>query len=265
MIVNPSQQFSDFKLFVGNMPCDVTSEEIEELFSNFGELVEVHIMSGARSRSGQSSAFVKYSNMESCNAAIGYLNMKGKIRVTDKDLLSVKFAKPQTCTPCLTPNTAPPSGFIFLDGTSTAASTPMTTPVGSPTSLKTTAGTVKVFVGGLPQYVDRDDLIAIFSPFGKVESVHLMNNNRSRSGQACAFINFYRRNDAQAALAALAGKYVVDEQLAPITVRFADNDEPLSKRSRLGSTISGLAGDEVAKRLAEQAATEILLSSLIKA
>jgi hypothetical protein len=264
MTNHPSQQFSEFKLFVGNMPCDVSTEEIESVFSQFGELVEVHIMSGTRSRSGQSSAFVKFDNMDSCYAAIAGLNMKGKIRQKDTDLLSVKFAKPPMAGSPPTTVTASTSSFICLDGSSTAASTPMTTPIASPTGYRAPTGTVKVFVGGLPQYVDRDDLIAIFTPFGKVESVHLMNNNRSKSGQSCGFINFYRRQEAQAAISALAGKYQVDPDLAPITARFADTEEPLSKRMRTGNGSSVLAAEEVAKKLAEQAATEILLSSVIR-
>jgi RNA recognition motif-containing protein len=98
--------------------------------------------------------------------------------------------------------------------------------------------------------VDRDDLIAIFTPFGRVESVHLMNNNKSKSGQACGFINFYARREAQAAMESLGSRYVIDPDLPPITVRFADSDEAAApKRPRI---------DEIARRLAEQAANEIL-------
>ena len=256
MMQHPSQQFAEYKLFVGNMPGNVSTDEIESVFSKFGELVEVHIMSGTRSRSGQSSAFVKFNSLEACYAAIAALNLKGRIRPNDTDLLSVKFAKPPP--PSSIPSTT--SSFICLDGSSTAASTPMTTPVASPTSYRPSSGTVKLFIGGLPQYVDRDDLIAIFTPFGKVESVHLMSNNRSKSGQSCAFCNFWKREDAQSAISALAGKYVVDPELPPITVRFADTEEPSAKRTR---TIGNLAAEEVARKLAEQAATQILLSTSI--
>ena len=252
------QNHTEFKLFVGNMPGDVSTSEIESLFYKIGELIEVHIMSGSRSRSGQSSAFVKFASVDACHAAITALNMKGKLRPKDTDLLSVKFAKP----PSTTAQPAP-SSFICLDGSSTAASTPITTPVASPTSFRPSSGTVKLFIGGLPPYVDRDDLIAIFTPFGKVESVHLMNNNRSKSGQACAFCNFWKRSDAQAAISALAGKYIVDPDLPPITIRFADTEDPSAKRLR--TTGGGyVAADEVARKLAEQAATEILLSTVIQ-
>ena len=246
---NQHKQQPEFKLFVGNMPSDVSVEEIETLFSNFGEVVEVHIMSGNRSRSGQSSAFVKFTTSEACTSAITALNMKAKVRSSDSDFLSVKFAK----APCVSGS----SNFICLDGSSTAASTPASTPLSSPSSTLSGSATVKLFVGGLPPYVDRDDLIAIFSPFGKVESVHLMNNNKSKSGQSCGFINFYRRSEAQVAIQTLAAKYCVDADLPPITVRFADTEEHPAKRFR------GQANpiEDTARRLAEQAANEILLGT----
>jgi RNA recognition motif-containing protein len=253
-MVLPPQQFAEYKLFVGNMPCDVSNEEIASVFGKFGELAEVHIMSGTRSRSGQSSAFVKFMSMDACTAAIAELNMKGRLRPTDTDLLSVKFAKASP-SPVRNPASEPSTSLgslICLDGTSTAASTPFTTPMSSPTTAyrPPTSGTVKVFVGGLPTYVDRDDLIAIFAPFGKVESVHLMNNNKSKSGQACGFVNFHARREAHAAIETLGGKYVLEAEQPAITVRFADSEEgTATKRPRI---------DELARRLAEQAANEIL-------
>ena len=116
-------------------------------------------------------------------------------------------------------------------------------------------GLTKLFVGGLPQYVDRDDLIAIFAPFGKVESVHLMSNNKSKSGQSCGFINFFHRTEALKAMDALGGKYLVEEEFPAITVRLADNpEEGAAKRQKL---VLGCAED-LAKKVAQQVALEIL-------
>ena len=50
------QQVSDFKLFVGNMPADVSHDEIMTFFSPYGEISEVYIMSGSRSRSSPDSS-----------------------------------------------------------------------------------------------------------------------------------------------------------------------------------------------------------------
>jgi RNA recognition motif-containing protein len=272
--------FNDFKLFVGNMPGDVTPEEIRAAFAKFGDIVEVYIMGGNRSRSGQSSAFVKFTNMNACHEAIEEMHMKGKIRVGDVDALAVKFAKP---TPVSSPrgdftaDTMIPSSFYlapagsvigitsddftatpFITPTVTPSVTPAPTPRSSPSSQFRSIS--KLFVGGLPTYIDRDDLIAIFSPFGKVESVHLMNNNKSKSGQNCAFINYYSKAASRKAIDALNGKYKTDESIAAITVRFADGsgvtgdaDETNRCNKRLRTTRT-----TDAKLLAQQAAKAIL-------
>jgi RNA recognition motif-containing protein len=287
----------DFKLFVGNMPGDVSPEEIRIAFSKFGPIVEVYIMGGNRSRSGQSSAFVKFTTPDACNLAIQEMHMKGKIRHSDSDFLAVKFAK---ATPVSSPRSViQPSPFssssdlssgtqsvgttMFLapmgsiigispseylgsmtdsGGSTTAASSPYITPLPSP---RPPLRTCKLFVGGLPIFVDRDDLIAIFCPFGKVESVHLMNNNKSKSGQNCAFINYYSRDCAKKAIDSLSARYQTDDSIAPLTVRFADSnptetadaDGNSRKKQRLNNSGAVLFPD-LAKQLAQQAALSIL-------
>jgi len=285
---------NDFKLFVGNMPGDVSPEEIRSAFSRFGPIVEVYIMGGNRSRSGQSSAFVKFTNLEACSQAIQEMHMKGRIRPTDADFLAVKFAK---ATPVSSPRsglqTSPslpqgefglssqshmflaPAGSVIgispadyaggsatdSGGSTTAASSPYTTPLPSPRPL---VRTCKLFVGGLPTFVDRDDLIAIFCPFGKVESVHLMNNNKSKSGQNCAFVNFYSREAAKKAIDALSARYHTDESISPLTVRFADSnptdqiDEGAVSRKKQRLNNSAVLFPDLAKQLAQQAAMAIL-------
>lgn len=233
-----SNNSSEFKLFVGNMPGDVTSDEIESVFRKFGTIVEVHIMCGNRSKSGQSSAFVKFISHESCEAAISEMHLKGTIRIGDPIMLVVKYAKPPSHTPHQSPH-----GFESISST-TANSSPSTTPLSSPRWSK-------VFVGGMPSYVDRDDLIALFSPFGRVESVHLMNKNKSKSGQSCAFVNYFVRESSIAAIEALNAKYVIQEDLPPITVRFSDPVEQQPKRLKTMSLMS-------VEKMAHQAAISIL-------
>lgn len=260
----------EHKLFVGNMPGDVTAEEIEAAFSQFGSIVEVYIMGGNRSKSGQSSAFVKFQTFEACEYAIAEMHMKGKIRATDSALLAVKFAKPQAARPEGSPNMYSANPGAGLDTSSTTAtSSPNTTPLPSPFNRSSpglaACGLSKVFVGGMPSYVDRDDLIAIFSPFGKVESVHLMNKNKSKSGQSCAFVNFHGREASLAAIEALNAKYTIEEGMASITVRFADSGEvqsaPKRQKTQPHEPHASLSLTSIEK-LAEIAAMTILEQSV---
>ena len=255
-IVMTTSCASDFKLFVGNMPGDVTAEEIQSVFAKFGTIHEVYTMGGTRSKSGQSSAFVRFGSHEECDRAIQEIHLKGKIRANDAALLVVKYAKPQ----------APRYEGVLSEMDSSistvANSSPNCSPLPSPfsrssPSLQSLTGLCKVFVGGMPSYVDRDDLIAIFAPFGKVESVHLMNKNKSKSGQSCGFVNFYDRVSAMGAIDALHAKYIIEEDLAPISVRFADSSDqavpPASKRQKPLSLI---------EKLAQEAAQSILDNSV---
>ena len=206
------------KLFVGNLPPDVTEGELLRLFCEYGELLEVFVMGGERSRSGQSSAFVKYATVEACDRAIAGVNQRGKIRPSDSDTVVVKFAKAVSTKKDMK-RESPDTSSVFP---STAPSPSLEQP--STTSTKYVHPPMcKLFIGGLPSFVDRDDLIAIFSPFGHIDSVHLM-QGKSKSGQACAFITYQYPGPAQKAIDVLSGVYVIDEGSPGISVRFADSE-----------------------------------------
>ena len=217
------------KLFVGNLPPDVTEGELLRLFCEYGELLEVFVMGGERSRSGQSSAFVKYSTHEACEKAIVGVNQKGRIRHGDNDVVVVKFAKPQVMKKetAGSKRESPDTGFssVFAPGMISAATSAGPSPAVEPSIPGKLAHPpmCKLFVGGLPQYVDRDDLIAIFSPFGHIDSVHLM-QGKSKSGQSCAFITYQYPGPAKKAIESLSGNYYIEESAPPVTVRYADSE-----------------------------------------
>lgn len=62
------------KLFVGNLPQNITQEELRARLEPFGQLVDVHIMNKPSNRSGSVCAFVKYDSMESCQKAVAALD-----------------------------------------------------------------------------------------------------------------------------------------------------------------------------------------------
>ena len=184
------------------------------LFTEYGDLQEIFIMGGERSRSGQSSAFVKYATVDACERAIAGVNMRGRVRPEDSDPVVVKYAK--SALKRDRPDSSP-STDASLPPTTT--STPTTTTHGSSVH----PPLCKLFIGGLPCFVDRDDLITIFAPFGHIDSVHLM-QGKSKSGQACAFVTYQYPGPAQRAIDTLSARYLVDEDAPPISVRFADSE-----------------------------------------
>eukprot|EP00928_Gymnodinium_smaydae_P048605 TRINITY_DN32503_c0_g1_i1.p2 TRINITY_DN32503_c0_g1~~TRINITY_DN32503_c0_g1_i1.p2 ORF type:complete len:316 (-),score=83.09 TRINITY_DN32503_c0_g1_i1:53-1000(-) len=80
----------DGRLFVGNLPGDIDEEALKYVFSQYGNVERIHLMSG-KSKSGQSCAFVHYSTKDEAETAIATLHEKYEIRPGDGTIL-VKLA-----------------------------------------------------------------------------------------------------------------------------------------------------------------------------
>lgn len=80
------------KLFVGNLPSDIQEEAINIVFSHYGTVTNIYIMTG-KAKSGQSCAFVEYSAPIEAETAVLTLHEKYEIRQGDGPIL-VKYAQP---------------------------------------------------------------------------------------------------------------------------------------------------------------------------
>jgi len=78
------------KLYVANLPSDVTKDALDYVFSNYGRLQDIHVMTG-RSKSGQSAAFVIYDTHEQARKCINAMQQGYEIRPGEGDIL-VKYA-----------------------------------------------------------------------------------------------------------------------------------------------------------------------------
>lgn len=78
------------KLFVGNLPPDITQEVLTQVFGTYGTVTNIHIMAG-KAKSGQSCAFVEYSTPTEAETAVLTLHEKYEIRPGDGHI-AVKFA-----------------------------------------------------------------------------------------------------------------------------------------------------------------------------
>lgn len=79
------------KLYVGNLPFAITSQELTELFSQAGEVVSANIITDRFSGQSRGFGFVEMSSDEGAQAAINQFNeyqMKGRS-------LKVNEAKPR--------------------------------------------------------------------------------------------------------------------------------------------------------------------------
>lgn len=62
------------KLFVGNLPFSVTSEQLQELFAPYGELVSAEVVTERHTGRSRGIGFVEYTTLEAAEAAKEALN-----------------------------------------------------------------------------------------------------------------------------------------------------------------------------------------------
>mmetsp|Transcript_29992 Transcript_29992/g.95765 ORF Transcript_29992/g.95765 Transcript_29992/m.95765 type:complete len:292 (-) Transcript_29992:126-1001(-) len=78
------------RLYVGNLPGDIAHEALDMVFSTYGYVAHIHVMSG-RSRSGQACAFVTFSTKAEARAAFSAMQTGYEIRPGEGCIL-VKYA-----------------------------------------------------------------------------------------------------------------------------------------------------------------------------
>merc|ERR1712150_333423 len=91
----------------------------------------------------------------------------------------------------------------------------------APPAAKSNPGT-KLFIGNLSGEIDEHALRYVFANYGTVEKVHIM-TGKSKSGQACAFVEYATNVEAETAILTLNEKYEIKPGDGPILVRHADN------------------------------------------
>jgi cold-inducible RNA-binding protein len=73
---NQDQTVNPKKLFVGNLPFSTTEDELREIFSQYGEIVEIRLISDRFTGRSKGIAFVEFTTEEQAQAAIEGQNNK---------------------------------------------------------------------------------------------------------------------------------------------------------------------------------------------
>lgn len=81
------------KVYVANLPDDITKDALDYVFRSYGRLTDVHIL-GGRSKSGRAAAFVCYSDPEEARKCILAMQSGYEIRPGQGDI-QVKYASDQ--------------------------------------------------------------------------------------------------------------------------------------------------------------------------
>merc|ERR1740121_1109021 len=79
-----------YKLFVGGLPMDITEEEMNTVFSTYGQVTKIHVMA-PHAMSGRVAAFVFYEQEQAADDAIKVLNGIYKIREDAEAPIQVKW------------------------------------------------------------------------------------------------------------------------------------------------------------------------------
>jgi len=89
--MNDTPQEDRTKLFVGNLPYSTTQDELSEIFSEFGEIVEVKLITDRMTGRSRGIGFVKFASEDHAAAAIEALHGK---EMDGREII-VNVARPQ--------------------------------------------------------------------------------------------------------------------------------------------------------------------------
>jgi len=179
-----------FKLFVGDLPPDVSAEELQTVFRTYGEVLNVHLMP-PNAKSNNRCALLFYAQHQSAEDAISVLNGVYKIREGAEQAIKVSWAKDKNSAPAV---------HMDADG-------------------------YKLFVGGLPPDCTSDELTMVFTTYGEVNKVHIMPPH-AETGRVAAFVYYKASQSAEDSINVLHEKYKIrqDAEL-PILVKWAQTKD----------------------------------------
>ncbi|XVF38893.1 hypothetical protein REPUB_Repub20aG0142100 [Reevesia pubescens] len=174
------------KLFVGSVPKTATEDDIQPIFEEHGNVIEVALIKDKRTGQPQGCCFIKYATLEEADRAIRALHNQHTL-----------------------PGGVGPIQVRYADGERERLG----------------AVEYKLFVGSLNKQATEMDVQEVFSRFGRVEDVYLMRDELKQS-RGCGFVKYSDREMALAAIDALNGIYTMRGCDQPLTVRFADPKRP---------------------------------------
>ncbi|KAL0037421.1 hypothetical protein WJX79_007127 [Trebouxia sp. C0005] len=240
----PEQGVAPKKIFVGQVPRDITEEQLAPLFEECGEVLHLNIL---RTQKGQSSgcAFVQFRKWAEAESAIDRHNAKTVLPGAEVPLV-VKFAdarKKDGFANGIKRGILPdpwqdskrqlaggmPDAFLQgqmgMEGLANVlgayGAMPRQQRMGSG-GANEVSNQWKLFVGQLPPEATEADLWAVFSPVGEILELYVLRGPNGLS-RGCGFITYANKFLAQQAIMSNNGKQMGSKVLV---VKFADRSVP---------------------------------------
>jgi RNA-binding protein Musashi len=214
------------KIFVGGLSWQTTEESLRYHFEQYGPVLSVEVMKDRNTGDPRGFAFVVFTEIKTVDLVMEETRHEINHKVVD-----VKRAQAR--------GIAPPS--IHVDRRPEPTSNSNTTEV-SPEQLQN-----KIFIGGLPPHVDKEELKRVFSQFGAVADAIIMMDQAQQRSRGFGFITF--ENGTGGAQKARAAQPVnVHGRMAEVKIATPKGEQTPRKPAALGlrAGISGSSSGEYA-------------------
>lgn len=182
----PQQNIDADKIFVGGLSWQTTEESLRYHFEQYGTVVSVEVMRDRVTGDPRGFAFVVFRDVETVNLVMAEPRHEINHKVVD-----VKRAQAR--------GIAPPS--IHHKDRPPQRDEDQPAPENAPRGMTPEQLQNKVFVGGIPPEVDRDELKRVFEQFGAVVDAIVMMDPIQRRSRGFGFVTFEQgSNGAQNAI-----------------------------------------------------------------
>jgi splicing factor U2AF subunit len=177
LTLNPHQSRQARRLYIGNIPRDSTDLEIAEFFNNamFSGGISLNNnptpIIAVQMNHEKNFAFIEFNNVEDANAGMSLdgITLRGH---------SLKVRRPKDYRPPAedekAPTTPPPGGSALPHIVSTNVA----------------EGPNKIFIGGLPSYLNEEQVKELLTTFGALKSFNLVKDNNTGNSKGFAFFEY---------------------------------------------------------------------------
>jgi len=199
--IDPQRLAQPLKLFVGQVPKNMTEEDLAFVFEPYGCILDLTVIRDRRSGNHRGCAFVTFENGEDALKVVS--EMHGKYK---------------------------------FDGAPWPAQVrPAAGEVDEGSNRGDLDDTSKLFVGQLPRDADEHFVREIFAPYGDIANVYVIKKKHHEcTKNGCAFVKFREREMAQRAIDSLDGGLQLEGVDKPIRVKFANPNKQQQWQQRGG-------------------------------
>lgn len=176
-----------YKLFVANIPPTCSENDLRQLFSPYGNVLDCVVLRDKMMGVSKNSAFVIFGSKDAGDAAIANLHDKYQFQGVSHKLI-VRFA------------------IAKADEVQKVAEW-------------------KLYIGMLSRQTDDDEVRRLFEPYGIINEVHVIRSPKTGQSKGCAFVKYGTRDEAIRAITALHDKYKDKDAPGKLQVRLAHTKE----------------------------------------